>query len=132
MSLDANLDNSGENGNDDRNPEEAGDPHHDADVDRHPDDGIRPGELVVPTVTDREVEPVMIGTRITPLLVVRSLWRSGEIFVVIVQWQNNSDRITSDYYHLCTHFRLLIFLTLIYHISRHVHRIAIGSHACFM
>ena len=63
-SLDANVDNAGEDG------EEEDDADADADGDTDDGDGIWPGEFVVPTIVvtepDAEPEMEMVGTRITP------------------------------------------------------------------
>jgi hypothetical protein len=75
--LDANVDDPGNDGDEDANPEEAGDIDLDADTDGDTDDGVWPGEFVVRTIviTELEAEPEMeiVGTRITPEEVERAI-----------------------------------------------------------
>ena len=73
-SLDANADNPGDDGEED---EAGGDIDLDADADGDTDDGVWPGEFIVPTIviTEPDAEPEMerVGTRITPEEVERAI-----------------------------------------------------------
>jgi hypothetical protein len=73
----ANADHPGDNGDEDANPEEAGGIDLDADADGDTDEGVWPGEFIVPTIviTEPDAEPEMeiVRTRITPEEVERAI-----------------------------------------------------------
>jgi hypothetical protein len=76
-SMDANAYNPGGNGDEGANPEEDGNIDLDADADGDTDEGVWPGEFIVPTIVitepDAEPEMEMVGTRITPEEVERAI-----------------------------------------------------------
>jgi hypothetical protein len=75
--MDANAYNPGGNGDEGANPEEDGNIDLDADADGDTDEGVWPGEFIVPTIVitepDAEPEMEMVGTRITPEEVERAI-----------------------------------------------------------
>jgi hypothetical protein len=76
-SMGANADNPGDDGEECANLEEPGDIDLDADADGDTDEGVWPGEFVLPTIVitepDAEPEMEMVGTRITPEEVERAI-----------------------------------------------------------